>query len=112
MRLPNCAHAEVAPEKVRHYLLSSQHRFGRFKARFFRALGYDADNWTRLVADLRAIARWGDSQPIESPFGKKFSIVSLIVSPNGRSTMIVSIWIIDAKSSIPRFVTGYPAEGR
>jgi len=36
----------------------------------------------------------------------------MIVGPNGRAATIVSIWIVDAKSSIPRFVTAYPAEGR
>ena len=110
MRLPNCDRADVAPEKIRDYLLSPQHLTGRFKARFFRSLGYEAEDWARLAEELRTIARQGDAVRIESPFGDKFSIVANVVGPNGRSATIVLIWIVDRKDSVPRFVTAYPAE--
>jgi hypothetical protein len=93
-RLPNCDRADIAPAKVRNYLLSPQQPIGRFKARFFRLLDYEPENWARLAEDLRAAARDGDAQRGESPFGDKFSIVSTIVGPNGRSATIVSVWIV------------------
>ena len=110
MRLPNGDRAEVALEKVRDYLLSSQHPIGRFKARFFRGLGYGPEDWARLAEDLRRVAREGDAQRLESPFGDKFSIVASVVGPSGRSASLISIWIVDSERSIPRFVTAYPAE--
>jgi len=39
MSLPNAERAVVDPVKVRDYLLSAVHPIGRFKARFFVAMG-------------------------------------------------------------------------
>jgi len=110
VKLPNSDHAEVAPAKIRDYLLSSQHPVGRFKAQFFRRLGYDHENWTRLTEQLLTIAQEGDAQEIASPFGRKFSIVATLVGPNDRSASIISIWVLDRDDANPRFVTAYPAE--
>ena len=44
MKLPNAARAIVDEAKVRDYLLSPEHPVGRFKARVFRAAGYERDN--------------------------------------------------------------------
>ena len=110
MRLPNGDQAEVPPAKVRDYLLSSQHPVGRFKAQVFRSLGYDQENWTRLAEQLLTIAREGDAQEVESPFGRKFSIVATLIGPNGRSASIITIWVLGRNDSKPRFVTAYPAE--
>lgn len=110
MKLPNAEHAEVAREKVRDYLLSSRRRIGRFKARYFRTLGYSLENWELLASELRSIARSNVASELESPYGRKFSIVARIVGPNGRTGSIVTIWIIESKSDWPRFVTAFPAE--
>ena len=110
MRLPNGDRAEVAPEKLRDYLLSPQHPVGRFTAQFFRGLGYDQENWARLAEELRALARAGDAREIESPFARKFSIVATLVGPSGRSASLISIWVLEGENSNPRFVTAYPAE--
>lgn len=110
MNLPSGDRAEVAPEKLRNYLLSSQHPVDRFKAQFFRGLGYDQENWALLADQLRAIARAGDAQELESPFGRRFSIVANVVGPSGRSAWIISIWVLEGNDSNPRFVTAYPAE--
>ena len=40
----------VEDAKVRTYLLSSSHPVGRFKARFFRSLGFTEENWPELNA--------------------------------------------------------------
>ena len=53
MLLPNADYAEIDPAKLHGYLLSSIHPIGRFKARFFAALGYTADEWQVLEANLR-----------------------------------------------------------
>jgi hypothetical protein len=51
--LPNADRAEIDPEKLHGYLLSLAHPVGRFKARFFTALGYSAARWRELDVDFR-----------------------------------------------------------
>ena len=53
MLLPNVERAAIDPEKLRGYLFSPMHSVGRFKARFFAAPEYSADDWQTLEADLR-----------------------------------------------------------
>ena len=48
--MPNCSKAVLAPEKLRDYLLSPLHPIGRYKALFFRTLGYDQTSWQQLAA--------------------------------------------------------------
>jgi hypothetical protein len=57
VKLPNAEDAVILAEKLTDYLLSSSHPVGRFKAGFFRSLGYEADDWHQLEADLRLIPR-------------------------------------------------------
>ncbi|WP_376693482.1 DUF6883 domain-containing protein [Wenzhouxiangella sp. EGI_FJ10409] len=42
LKLPAREKTEIAEEKIRGYLLSSDHPVGRHKARFFRHLGFGA----------------------------------------------------------------------
>ena len=42
----------MCEKPVRGYLLRLTHLVGRFKARFFVALGYSADDWQTLEADF------------------------------------------------------------
>jgi len=54
MILPNADRAEISAQKLRDYLLSPNHPVGRFKARFFGALGFSAANWRDLEQALRS----------------------------------------------------------
>ena len=56
MQLPNAENATVDDAKVRDYLLSLEHPIGRFKARVFRAAGYERETWPGLRDDLRTLA--------------------------------------------------------
>ena len=53
MKLPNADKAIISSEKLRDYILSPIHSIGRFKAAFFKKLGYSAENWKILEQDLR-----------------------------------------------------------
>lgn len=44
MRLPNGARAEIDERKLTDYLLSMTHPIGRFKAKFFQSVGFEASN--------------------------------------------------------------------
>lgn len=109
MKLPGSERATIEPAKVRDYLLSSEHPVGRFKAAFFRALGYTQDDWPQLHADLLALAASGEAAVGQaSDFGQKYEVRGSVEGPAGRSAEVVSVWIIRTGESAPRLVTAYP----
>ena len=109
MLLPNADEAVIEPAKLRDYLLSTVHPLGRFKARFFSALGFSADRWQELESALRTqhLSQDGDLAP-RMPSGQKFTIRAILTGPNGQSAAVVSVWFIRASETTPRFVTAYP----
>ena len=110
MNLPNAELATLEPAKVRDYLLNRSHPVGRFKAAFFEALGYQADAWEVLQADLLELGRTAPcrvGQPSE--FGAKYEVSGILSGRSGRSAAITTIWIILGDDPAPRFVTAYPS---
>ena len=108
MQLPNFERAVVPSEKLRDYLLSPVHTIGRFKSVFFRGLGYGPETWERLASDINGLLS-GEAELAETTrFGEKYVVRGLLIGPNGRSTLIVTVWIILRGKSEPRFVTAYP----
>lgn len=110
MRLPNYENAVVPAEKLRDYLLSSSHPVGRFKATFFRRLGYKAEEWRRIETDIRLLLTNEAVTRGKTPFGQKYEVKGIVRSPSGRNVEIVTIWIILAGEGQPRFVTAYPGD--
>lgn len=108
MQIPNAGLARIDIEKLRDYLLSASHPTGRFKAVFFRGLGYTADAAENLEADLREFLAH-DAEPAgQNRFGRKYTIQRQLVGPNDRAASIVTVWIVLASDPRPRFVTAYP----
>ena len=111
MRLPDAERAIVAPEKVRGYLLSPDHRVGRSKARFFGALGFTQDAWPRLRAALLALGREGTAELGEATiFGQKYTVRRIIRRPAGRAAVVVTAWIVLRGEDVPQPGTAYPGE--
>jgi hypothetical protein len=102
--------AVIPVEKLRNYLLSPTHPIGRYKATFFRTLGYDQGNWQVLEADLRSLLLLNAEQLDVTEYGRKYAITGSITGPNGRLAEIVSVWIILAGEEMPRLVTAYPKD--
>ncbi len=110
-RVPNIEQAVIDPVKLHGYVLSTSHPVGRFKSRFFRALGYDADEWSLLDRDLRAHVRDHDVvRTEENEFGRKYEVRGTICGPSGRSAEIASVWIILRDEDRPRLITTFPAD--
>lgn len=108
-RLPNAERAIIDVEKLRGYVLSSANPLGRFKAAFFRKLGYSAENWEAFERHLRGLILSEDATKVEeSPFGQKFVVEGPLVGPLGDTVQIITVRIILKGESIPRFVTVYP----
>ncbi len=106
--IPNADEAVVTPEKIRDYLLSVSQPVGRFKAVFFRSLGYTAADWERLEADLRALLVFEAEPGERTEYGQKYVLRGRITGPVGRSAEITTVWIILGGESRPRFITAYP----
>jgi len=110
MKLPNADTAIIPAEKLRDYLLSSEHLIGRYKAAFFRSLGYRDVDWEALEAGIRELLS-GEVDELEATdYGKKYAVTGNLTGPNGRSAAVVSVWIILAGEDTPRFITAYPEE--
>ena len=113
MRLPNADRAVIDPAKLHGYLLSRSHPVGRFKAAFFVALGYSAENWQRLEIDLRSQHLAHEVVAGKaSRYGQTYEIRATLVGPSGASARVVSIWFLPAGEEVPRFVTAYPEGNR
>lgn len=108
MRLPNSHRAIIDPLKLHGYLLSHSHPLGRFKARFFSALGFAAEQWGILEQALRTQHLPHDSTPgpVEA-HGQSHTIRAMLTGPAGGAP-VVSVWFIRTGEDVPRFVTAFP----
>lgn len=108
MLLPNADSAVIEQAKLQDYLLSQTHPIGRFKARFFSALGFSAGRWAELGAALRSQHLTQDAEVAEAgPHGQSYAIRAILTGPGGQSAPVVSIWFVRVGELHPRFVTAY-----
>ncbi len=108
MKLPHGNRAVVDEQKVREYLLSESHPVGRFKAAFFRGLGFGRENWQEFRDAILPLAADGDAVEEESSeYGQKYRIVGEIVGPNSAAE-VVTVWILRSGADRPSLVTVYP----
>ena len=91
--------------------LSATHPIGRFKARFFAALGF-ASNRSEELADALRIQHLTQDADVGRPtsHGQKYTIRAILVGPTGQSATVVSVWFVPAGGDAPRFVTAYPGD--
>lgn len=109
MRLPKAEYAQVAPRKLKEYLLSETHPIGRSKARFFGEFGYNESNVIILEQELLKIAKTEEIvETVPSLHGIKYVVDGLIMTPQGERIRLRTIWIVDKGQDLPRFVTAYP----
>lgn len=107
--LPNAEMAVIDAEKLRDYVLSSTHPVGRFKAAFFRRMGYSNQDWRAFENHLRElILSQGVTKVEETPYGTKYVIEGPLVGPAGDTMQIATVWVILKGDDVPRFVTAYP----
>ena len=109
MKLPNNESAYVQQPKIVSYLLSEAHPVGKSKAKFFRSLGFDESNTELLIHGLLNIARFHDlTKILETIHGTKYVIVGDLHTPRNRVVTILTVWIVDAGTAAPRFITARP----
>ena len=113
MKLPNVEAALIAPAKIRDYLLSYSHPFGRGKAAFFRRLGFSPEDWHELsLALVNQAAQHRVTSIEDSPFGVRYTVEGTLETPDGRDPLVRAVWFIRRGEEIPRFVTAYPVGRR
>lgn len=112
LKVPNRREAFIDPEKLRDYLLAPSHPVGRFKAQYFRSLGYTRASWKKLSADLIAMLENEVREARETSFGCKYRVDGLLRGPAAVAGEITTIWIILNGEHVPRFITAYPRRKR
>ncbi len=113
MNLPAADRALIRPEKLRDYLLSTEHPVGRFKAAFFARLGYSRADWQKLQQDILQIARTGTALERQaSTFGRKYEVNGILRGPSGREALVTTVWIVKIGEDYPWLVTVYPGDDR
>jgi hypothetical protein len=82
LKLPSAEKAVVDEAKVRDYLLSESHPVGRYKAAFFRSLGYRRMRWQDLAVDLRCHAKEHEASVTEAnTYGQKYEVRGNLKGP-------------------------------
>ena len=111
--LPNARKARINTRKLRDYALNPKHETGKYKATFFKQMGYTAEKWETLEGDIRTQHL---AQPVEvgqpSPFGQKYTITALLQGPQGEARWVTTVWIIRPGADQPELVTIEPATRR
>jgi hypothetical protein len=111
MKLPGADRALIQPEKLRDYLLSTEHPIGRFKAAFFARMGYSRQDWQRLQLDIWQIAQSGAALERQgSTFGRRYEVNGILRGTSGREASVTTVWIVRNDEDFPRLVTVYPGD--
>jgi hypothetical protein len=109
MKLPNAEDAVISQQKLTDYLLSKGHPVGRWKARFFRSLGFGDEHVDALKDALMIIAKNGEvGAVIPSDYGTKYVVEGWIEAPDGHRALVRTVWVIEAGEGRPKLVTVYP----
>lgn len=99
----------ISQDKLIDYVLSETHATGKFKAKFFRNLGFNETNIHLFEKALHKLAKSQEvTDVVSSKYGTKYIIDGPIDTPRGKVVNVRTIWIIERGQFNPRFVTVYP----
>jgi hypothetical protein len=108
VKLPQAERVEIDVRKVSDYLLSPVHPVGRFKARVFKALGFDQATPDAFVAEVRRIAGEGEVAEVQDfAFGRKYTVPGELKGPRG-AARVVTVWMQAVGREDVRLVTVRP----
>ncbi|MGH2951149.1 MAG: DUF6883 domain-containing protein [Solirubrobacterales bacterium] len=107
--LPAADRAVIEPEKLRDYVLSSDHEHGRHKARvFMSALGIDRDGWEYLREQIATHVVVAEVSEVRTGrYGMRYSVPMLIEGLNGQTHEVTTGWIIEREGAPPRLTSAY-----
>jgi hypothetical protein len=101
--VPNADKASIAPAKLNYLLVKDPG-----KAKFFALFGFDPTRPQELESTLcwHVYNQQYDSSSM-TVHGTKYAVKCSAPTPDTRNPCIISVWIIDAGHTTPRFVTAY-----
>lgn len=102
--------ALISREKVTGYLLSDSHPVGRYKAAFFKRLGYSADAPEIFERDIAALLTVHAMDLGATRHGRKLATREVLRGPTGGRAVVFAVWIILPDERSPRLVTVYPED--
>jgi len=112
MRLPNQQKVIIPETKIRGYLLSTSHPYGRHKAALFKSFGFRAKYWELMASALRVHAEQYEVVRVEdTEFGSRYIVEGPLRAPDGRAPTVRVVWFIEKGDDRPRLVTVYPLGG-
>jgi hypothetical protein len=89
--------------------LSPTHPDGRSKEKFFTAFGFTVNECETLATALLNHVANNDVTKLEdSPFGTRYVVEGILLSPDNRNPLLRSVWFLETGDNIPKFVTAYP----
>lgn len=110
MPLPSVPPPFVEEKKVTNYLLSDTHPQGRSKSHFFRAFGFTPEQWQQFADALCVQGTQGESVgTVALPDSVQYVIEGELISPDGRTPRIRTVWETRSTDPCPRLITAYPA---
>ena len=99
--------ATIAHEKMVNYLL--QWRPENDKSRFLGSAGYTEKDGEQLAQDIRDQLLSLEAKFEETTeYGDMYSIMGLLIGPNGRAIHVMSIWMVESITNETKFITLYP----
>ena len=107
--LPNARRAGIPPEKLRDYVLSSEHEYGKHKARVFAsALGIDREDWEYLCDQIASRVEEAEVSEVRAGrYGVRYSVPMLIEGLNGQTHEVTTGWIVEKEGAAPRLTSAY-----
>ena len=112
-QLRSVSNAILDNRKITQHLLSTVYSTGASKAKSFMSFGFSLGNWAELKsALLNHPQNNAATSQASNSFGQKFEVRCALVTPDGRTPCIMSVWIIEPPDPNPRFITAYPTPER
>ena len=79
--------------------------------------GFTIEDFFILKDELKLLACESEIiNEVDGEFGKKYTVIGRLKSPDGRNPEMISVWQFDNLfgifSKIPKFVTAYPSKNR
>ncbi len=108
MKVPYRNKAVVTKEKIVDYLLNINNPDGKPKAIYFRGKGFNETNIDTFEKRLLKIIHTQEVEREEtSLYGKKYIIKGEILTPNGYTITIRTVWILLKNTRKPSLVSAY-----
>lgn len=110
--MPGAADAVVEEPKLRGYVLNAEHPRGGHKAKLFRQLlGFEADQWELLAAQLKhGVAEATELVRVRTnEHGVAYHVIVDVTGPNGNTRPVLAAWEVRTGQA-PRLVSAYIAD--